>query len=410
MSNAKGSHLEPLSRLIAAAVASVFSTGCGGSGKVSGDASVPEPEAGGDATMMEADAAAETASGAEAGNDAPPCAKQHGAILSSTPAPSDAGPEATVIWTITYAVDPTCCAGQLVSVSAPAALGGPGPDIDAGYACDYTVENPCASAPDGSIDCSDWCVTAAPPNTQPGCGRCQGIVTDAGIFGDCLGSCGSACGFGRPPRGFVPRRVRASSALASGLARMAQLERASVVAFDALHADLVRVGAPRSLLRAVRRARGDEVRHERMATNAAGRAGARVPPVDIAPLGPRGVEALAIDNAQEGCVRETFGAALALVQAEQARNEHVRRMMRGIAHDELRHAALSWDLARWLESRLDRRGRARVRQARRTAIRALSAELGTPFAAHGSLGMPDSASQRRLLQALRPALERGITA
>jgi hypothetical protein len=413
------SHVDAVSSLIAAAVASVFSTACSSSGKTalgpsdaSGDATgeaASETDTGMDAPG-EIDATQDAPGEGDAGQDAPSCVTGHGPIVSATPGQLDASPDAWVLWTVTFAVNPACCAGQLKTASVYSPLAA-GPNVDAGP-CDYTVENPCASAPDGSIDCNDWCLTGAPPQTQAGCGRCEVVGTDgdAGVIGDCLGACGSACGFGRPPRGFVAKRVRSSSALGAKLAHMAQLEAASVVAFDALHADLKRLGAPRSLLRAVRRARRDEVRHARLATDAAARAGVTVPPTDVAPIGRRALEKLAIDNAEEGCVRETFGAALVAVQAERARHPALRRMMRAIASDELRHAALSWDIARWLDGRLDRQGRERVCRARKTAVGALSKELRATFPADVSLGMPDSASQHRLFQAMQIAFERGVRA
>ena len=47
----------------------------------------------------------------------------------------------------------------------------------------------------------------------------------------------------------------------------------------------------------------------------------------VPPIPSRSIEPLAIDNAGEGCVRETFGAALAAVQAQRATDPTVRAMM-----------------------------------------------------------------------------------
>jgi len=54
---------------------------------------------------------------------------------------------------------------------------------------------------------------------------------------------------------------------------------------------------------------------------------------------------VALENAVEGCVRETYGALIATRQAEAASDPVVRRAMRKIAADETAHAALSWDVA-----------------------------------------------------------------
>ncbi len=87
-----------------------------------------------------------------------------------------------------------------------------------------------------------------------------GPGSPGGITYYCNGTC---CIGGRAPRGFVPRCDCTASPHAARLAQMAQLEAASVDAFDALHRDLARVGAPRALLAAVRSAARDEVRHAR---------------------------------------------------------------------------------------------------------------------------------------------------
>jgi len=63
--------------------------------------------------------------------------------------------------------------------------------------------------------------------------------------------------------------------------------------------------------------------------------------------------------AVEGCVRETFGALEATFQAKNANDPQIRRVMRRIAEDETRHAALAWRVAAWIEPRLSDRQRRR---------------------------------------------------
>jgi hypothetical protein len=220
------------------------------------------------------------------------------------------------------------------------------------------------------------------------------------------GSSGGS-GAGRPPRGFSARRGSAPNAAAEKLAQMAQFESASVEAFHALDADLVRLGAPRNLLRAVRAAAKDEIRHARVVGRAAERFGARVPRTRVAPVPRRSLEQLAVDNAEEGCVKETFGAALASIQAARASDPPVRRMMRGIARDELAHAALAWRLAHWLEGRLDVRARARVEEARASAITALELELAQGEPENDRLGLPHASRLRAAFQVMRNALKTG---
>jgi hypothetical protein len=86
----------------------------------------------------------------------------------------------------------------------------------------------------------------------------------------------------------------------------------------------------------------------------------------------RSLEEIALDNAVEGCVRETYGAAVAMWQAEHASDPVVRATAARIARDEIRHAALGWQIASWLNARLDFAARRRVERARRDATNVLA--------------------------------------
>jgi hypothetical protein len=225
-----------------------------------------------------------------------------------------------------------------------------------------------------------------------------------------MAGCSNVGGFcigGRAPRGFSPIAASAETAAGGYLARMAQLEAASVDAFDALHADLARLGAPSALLSAVRAAARDEVRHARMVGSLATRFGAGPCAVSVPPAAPRSAEELALENAAEGCVKEAFGAAITAVQAERARDPRVRGAMRAIARDELGHAALAWRVARWLESKLDTAARGRVAGARLEALRALASSVHDEQPGDDALGLPDGRAARAVLERMWAALASG---
>ncbi|HEU4538446.1 MAG TPA: hypothetical protein VFS00_30205, partial [Polyangiaceae bacterium] len=77
--------------------------------------------------------------------------------------------------------------------------------------------------------------------------------------------------------------------------------------------------------------------------------------------------------------------------------------------DECAHALLGWDIARWLETRLDARGRARVRRAARLAITELESSLASSAPAPHArrlAGAPDASEATRLLDQLGAALWR----
>jgi hypothetical protein len=84
---------------------------------------------------------------------------------------------------------------------------------------------------------------------------------------------------------------------------------------------------------------------------------------------------VAIENATEGCVRETYGAMVAQRQARKAADPRVRSVLQQIAIDEARHAALSWEVDTWAQRKLGRFDRSRLRAARGQAIERLRREL-----------------------------------
>jgi hypothetical protein len=198
--------------------------------------------------------------------------------------------------------------------------------------------------------------------------------------------------------GAAPRAVD----VASYLARIAFFEAASVDAFDILARDLGAHRAPASLLRSCRSARNDELRHTRMASTLASRHGASfaAPPAHR-PREPRDIEAIAIENAAGGCVREAFGVRLAAWQAEHAPTEELRAFFARLVRDEARHAALAWRIDAWLSPQLDGEARARVVVARARALAELEASLDEAPVA--GLGLPDPATARELFAVWRAA-------
>jgi hypothetical protein len=183
---------------------------------------------------------------------------------------------------------------------------------------------------------------------------------------------------------------------------MAQMEAASVLAFARLRRELAAHGAPTPLQAAARRAIDEERRHARVVARLARRFGARPGTPAPAELGVRDLEAIAVENAAEGCAREVYGALVATHQAACAADAVVRRAMAGIAVDETRHAALSFALDRWAASRLPAPARLRVRDARRTAAASLlrEAEPAVPAPALRLAGLPEPAAARRLASAV----------
>jgi hypothetical protein len=271
------------------------------------------------------------------------------------------------------------------------------PITDAGLGCGvtYAVSGSCVT---DATPC--WMLCQQAGSAGAGCSLTANSGDSATL------SCFS-CITGRRPRGLRSvGRPSTASEVGSVLAEMAHLEAASVFSFERLAAELSAHGAPGRLAARSKAAAGDEVRHARVMTRLAARAGAEVKAPRVRRPTTRGLEAIARENAVEGCVRETYGAALAHVQAARATDPRVRAAMSKIARDETRHAQLSWDVARWIEAQLAPAARRRVAAARSRAI----AELGRALAGPGSdadraaLGWPDAAQAKALHAALRDSL------
>lgn|GEM_PF-772602 len=213
----------------------------------------------------------------------------------------------------------------------------------------------------------------------------------------------SNCVVGRRPRGLCPpRREQNQRSSAGYLARAAELEAASVPAFEQLGEELARLGAPKFLCWRAYAAAQDERRHARVVSRLARRYGAEPELRRVQPRAPLSVEQLALENAQEGCVREAFGALVGAWQALHATDPRVRAAYAVIAKEEARHAALSFRVARWADTQLSAAQRRRVARAQRAAIAQLyrMIEASPSSAVQRDLGVPNAEQARRLADEL----------
>jgi hypothetical protein len=218
--------------------------------------------------------------------------------------------------------------------------------------------------------------------------------------------CQPGCAVGRRPAGLSGPSTCDTRAAGSYFADVAHLEAASVAAFRIMRDELRAKGAPKKLVRAAARAARDEIRHARTTGALARRFGAEPRVPVVAATEPRSLEAMALENVVEGCVRETYGALLATRQAESATDPVVRAAMKRIARDETRHAALSWQVGRWLDTRLAPAAKHNVARARLAAaaelIEALANEREVSFAALA--GLPSAAEATQLARQMQRAL------
>ena len=241
----------------------------------------------------------------------------------------------------------------------------------------------------GSALCKSWCKP-----TLPNC-----TLLDASVS---IVTCGPPLCLGRRPEGLQMPEPDSGDELGAWLATCAHLEAASVPAFRTLATELRSYGAPDSLIAACERAARDEVRHARMTTRLARRHGAEPARVELDHAEPRDLLALALDNAVEGCVREAFGALVALWQAHTAVDREVRALAADIAPDEVQHAELAWTVARFIEPQLSATERSRIDDARHAALDELLAETARTSANDvvTRAGLPTGAAGAALVRAL----------
>ena len=285
------------------------------------------------------------------------------------------------------------------------------PDLDAAYLLDELeicpLVLPCGLPP--GITLSGCNLVYVSGGGALGCtvaaeGGCDGglALPEAGEALPVSCDCAIFPGGGRRPEGWDGGQgPRGRRPLARLLARLAAEEAASVHAFRRLTDELRELGAPAAFVSEATRSMRDEVRHARMMAALARRRGGEPAPLRIGPLPLRGLEAVATENAAEGCVRETYGAALAAWQGAHASDADLRRALAEIAEDETRHAALAWAVADWAEPRLSPAARRRVRGRRREATLALRRSVSTPLsAAARAAGLPPPRIARVLVDEL----------
>ncbi len=266
--------------------------------------------------------------------------------------------------------------------------------LTAAQACDLLASNDTQTGAPGDVygatcqtycPTSPFCAVAADFAAQFAALNSDGGTTSDGGIGDggsldggssfqcptqtapVIVTCGQYGCLGRLTEGFVAPQNETN--WGERFAAMAFLEAVSVHAFDRLERELRSHGAAPALLRDARRARRDEQRHTVMMAALARRNGceARLPDAPVDPR-VRSLFEITLENAVEGCVRETYGAVVGLIEGETSTSPAVRRAMRAVSIDECRHAELAWAVHAWAMPQLSTIDAERVRAAMRSAI------------------------------------------
>jgi len=229
----------------------------------------------------------------------------------------------------------------------------------------YTLESCVVLVPESAPDAAPSTTPAGPSQTQ--CTFTHWVCTGSRSSGH--------CGMGRPPAGYVASERGGS--LGDFFAHAAELEAASITAFRHLEMDLRRWNAPADLVEQARVARRDEVVHARMMGELARAHGSKPTRAHRVPRVERELVDIAIENAVEGCVNETYSALVATWASVHAVDPLVASAMATIAEDETRHAALAWAIHEWALAKLSPSDRRRIDAACAEAAEALIRDLGS---------------------------------
>ncbi|MFT3841117.1 MAG: hypothetical protein QM723_29265 [Myxococcaceae bacterium] len=266
----------------------------------------------------------------------------------------------------------------------------------------FDVNTPAVFTDGGSFDCHAACQAVSGRGPTDSCSQVTG--TDGGVGVQCTYT--TLCHTGRRPEGLLASvAASGSSPVGSWLAECARLEAAAVHAFARTAVELRAHGAPDRLVARARGAAADEVRHARAMRHHARRHGTQ--PLSASVAAPaqhrRPLLQLALENAVEGCVRETYGALVAQWQAKSAKDRALKGALKAIAHDETNHAELSWDLKAWFDTQLSAAEREQLRAAMVSAVAQLQCEAATPAAAEceQAAGVPSAEVAQAFIRSLR---------
>ena len=180
--------------------------------------------------------------------------------------------------------------------------------------------------------------------------------------------------------------------LACWFARAFHAEASSVVAFLQLRVELQSHKAPQNLIDRCFQAAKEEVLHARKMSAFCYEERGVAPALSFGSIPQRSLYELALDNAVEGCVFETFSALKAHYQAANATDERIQSLMQEIARDETSHAQLAWDIHSWLMHHLSEEQQASIRQAQRQALAQLRQDNMNQLSGASAkrLGLPGS--------------------
>ena len=159
-------------------------------------------------------------------------------------------------------------------------------------------------------------------------------------------------------------------------ARAANLEAASVIAFIELAAQLQKWKAPHAFIVRCLQAAEDERRHTKIMMTIAQQYTQSIPALQIERQ-PSDLFSMALHNATEGCIHETWSALEAHLISHSAKTPELRSAFAVISREESAHAQLSWDLHHWFCEQLTEEQVKQLQRAQRLALQQLPNQIAS---------------------------------
>lgn len=280
--------------------------------------------------------------------------------------------------------------------------------------CEARVEYPCG-APGGPIDamldrtrCNSLCQVATQSNPNIFAGVCNyQSFTNGGPGSPNVIFCGG-CGVGRLTDEIDASPIACTDgSMGQWLAQSAWFEGVAADAFDRLANELLLLQAPADLIDRSRQNGIDEQEHHRVMCLLAEREGVTPASVQSGSHTMRSLAEIAIENAGEGCVRETLGALVMQWQGLHAETAELREVFSKIAQEETAHAQWSWELDAWARSVLSVEQIAQMDARRTQTVAALTHEMcdSEPFTGlRDRAGMPSAFVVRSMIAELQQSV------
>ena len=118
---------------------------------------------------------------------------------------------------------------------------------------------------------------------------------------------------------------------------------------------------------------------------------------------------MALENAVEGCVRETYGALVGAYQAATAKHPQIKETISQLVQDEIQHASLSLAIWQWASPQLSKAERAQIAEIQAATVASLRAAAHERHAEelYSEAGYPQTDVALGMLDALQGSLWSG---